>query len=166
MDSVRIRPARPDDAENIAALVNTAFRAERFFTSDDRTNPEKVRTLLNKGKFLLAEESGALVGCVYVELRGDRGYFGMLAVDLGRQKSGIGTLLISAAENECRASGSLFMDLTIVHLRTELPDYYRKRGYVHNGVEPFITEAKLTQPCYLIKMTKPLTSQDRQRKHG
>ena len=64
------RTAEPEDAEGIARLVNAAFRPERFFIDQDRTNSEKVRALLQKGKFLLLEQAGALAGCVYVERRG------------------------------------------------------------------------------------------------
>ncbi len=156
MDWIGIRKAEPDDAENVARLVNLAFRRERFFTEDDRTDPESVRKLLQKGAFLLAEEAGALVGCVYVEVRGERGYFGMLAVDPALQRSGHGSRLVTAAEEHCRAAGCRFMDLTLVNLRRELPDYYRKRGYVDDGTEPFITDARLKMPCHLIRMTKPL----------
>ena len=67
------RTAQLDDAENIARLVNAAFRPERFFIAADRTNPEKVRALMQKGKFLLTEDAGVLTGCVYMELRDERG---------------------------------------------------------------------------------------------
>ena len=75
----------------------------------------------------------ALAGCVYAELRGERGYFGLLAVDPQRQRCGIGARLIAAAEEHCRAAGCRFMDLTFVNLRQELPGYYRSLGYVENG---------------------------------
>ena len=156
MARIAIRKAEPNDAENVVRLVNLAFRRERFFTEDDRTNPESVRNLLQKGAFLLAEEAGALLGCVYVEVRGQRGYFGMLAVDPALQRAGLGSRLVTAAEEYCRASGCSFMDLTLVNLRRELPGYYRKRGYVDDGTEPFITAARLKMPCHLVKMTKPL----------
>lgn len=157
LDSARRRIAEPADAENIAHLVNLAFGPERFFIDGDRTNPEKVRALLQRGKFLLTEEAGALVACVYVELRGERGYFGLLAVDPERQRSGLGSRLIDAAENYCRAAGCLFMDLTIVNLRTPLPGYYRRFGYSENGTLPFPEEQHPPKmPCHLVKMSKPL----------
>jgi len=152
----KLRAAEPADAENIASLVNLAFRPERFFADEDRTNPEKVRDLLLKGKFLLAEEAGALVACVYVERRGERGYFGLLAVDPPRQRSGFGSLLIAAAEDDCRAVGCRVMDLTIVNLRTELPAYYRRHGYKESGTQPFPENQRFKIPCHLVRMSKPL----------
>ena len=156
-DPVRTRTAGLADAENIARLVNIAFRPERFFIDADRTDPDKVRVLLQKGKFLLAEEVSKLVGCVYMELRGERGYFGLLAVDPARQRSGMGSFLIEAAEDYCRAAGCLFMDLTIVNLRKELPGYYRRRGYLENGTLPFPGDQHPPKiPCHLVRMSKPL----------
>jgi N-acetylglutamate synthase-like GNAT family acetyltransferase len=139
---MNLRMAQLDDAENIARLVNAAFRAERFFTDGDRTNPEKVRELLQKGKFLLMEEGGKLTGCVYVELRGDRGYFGLLAVEPALQR--------------CRAADCRFMDLTIVNLRTELPAFYHRLGYTESGTLPFPRDQHTNQPCHLVKMSKAL----------
>lgn len=78
----------------------SAFRPERFFADADRTNPEKVSALLPKGKFVLPYEDGALAGGVYVELRSERGYFGLLSVDPRRQRPGIGSRLIAAAEGQ------------------------------------------------------------------
>lgn len=157
MNQITTRTAESTDAENIARLVNAAFRPERFFIDADRTDPDKVRALLEKGKFLLAEEAGVLIGCVYVELRGERGYFGLLAVDPARQRAGIGSRLIEAAEQYCRATGSNFMDLTTVNLRKELPGYYRRRGYVESGTLPFPADQHPPKiPCHLVKMSKPL----------
>jgi N-acetylglutamate synthase-like GNAT family acetyltransferase len=153
---VKIRTAAPDDAEAIALLVNDAFRPERFFTDGDRTNPEKVRALMQKGELLLVEEQGKLTACVYVEVRGKRGYFGLLAVDPAKQRSGLGSSMVAMAEQRCRDAGCSFMDLTIVNLRTELPGYYRCLGYSENGTLPFPSDQHSNQPCHLIKMSKPL----------
>jgi N-acetylglutamate synthase-like GNAT family acetyltransferase len=157
VDQIKTRAAESADAERIAHLVNAAFRPERFFIDADRTNPDKVRALLEKGKFLLAEEDGALVACVYVELRGERGYFGLLAVDPARQRTGMGSRLVEAAEEYCRAAGCHFMDLTIVNLRKELPGYYARLGYLENGILPFPEDQHPPKmPCHLVRMSKAL----------
>jgi N-acetylglutamate synthase-like GNAT family acetyltransferase len=101
-----LRPATTADSDAIARLINDAFNPERFYIDGDRTNPQQVRALMDKGKFLLLFHADTLVGCVYVELHGERGYFGLLAVEPTRQRSGIGARLISAAEDECRAAGA------------------------------------------------------------
>jgi GNAT superfamily N-acetyltransferase len=153
---MKSRTAQIEDSDNIARLVNSAFRVERFFIDADRTNPEKVRALLRQGRFVLAEQAGALAGCIYAELRGNRGYFGLLAVDPALQRSGLGSQLVTAAEEYCRAAGCRFMDLTMVNLRTELPAFYNRLGYVEDGTLPFPSDQQANQPCHLVKMSKPL----------
>jgi len=150
------RKATPPDAEAIARLVNVAFGPERFFIDQDRTNSDKVRALLQQGDFLLTEEDGVLFGCVYVEVRAERGYFGLLAVHPDSQGTGIGSALIRAAEEHCQAAGCRLMDLTIVNLRKELPAFYRLQGYTESGTEPFPEVERAKMPCHLIRMTKLL----------
>lgn len=156
IDQKVMRTAQPVDADDIAHLVNAAFRPERFFIDHDRTNPEKVRALLQKGKFLLVEQVGVLAGCVYVERRAERGYFGLLTVDPALQRCGLGSRLVAAAEEYCRAAGCRFMDLTIVNLRTELPAFYNRLGYTESGTLPFPSDQEANQPCHLVKMSKSL----------
>ena len=152
-----MRFGEPADAEAIAALVNAAFNPERFFISGDRTNAGKVTKLLTKGKFILFFENQRLAGCVYAELRGERGYFGLLSVDPQRQRSGIGSQLIAAAEDYCRQAGCRFMDLTFVNLRLPLPGYYRRFGYEESGRLPFpVDQAKPNRPVHLVQMSKAL----------
>ena len=152
----QVRSGDASDVDSIARLINDAFRSERFFIDEDRIDPDKVRELCRQGEFLLAEDAGKLVGCVYVEMREDRGYFGLLAVAPERQKAGLGSRLIAMAEEECRAAGCSFMDLTVVNLRKELPSYYAKFGYVESGVEPFPAAARAKMPCHLVRMSKCL----------
>jgi N-acetylglutamate synthase-like GNAT family acetyltransferase len=151
-----IRTAELADASAIARLVNDAFHPERFFRDADRTDPDKVAEFLQKGKFFMLFEDGILAGCIYTELRGERGYFGLLAVDPQRQRSGIGARLIAAAEQHCRSNGCRFMDLTFVNVRQELPAYYQQFGYVENGTLPFPADRFTVIPVHLVQMSKPL----------
>jgi GNAT superfamily N-acetyltransferase len=139
-------------------LINKAFKVEAFFIVRDRLIPDETLAYFRKGRFLLAEENHTLTGVVYVELRGDRSYLGLLSVDPSLQKSGVGRRLMAAAEEFAREMGSRHMDLTVVNLRTELPPFYRKLGYTENGTEPIRAEMvpRVTQPCHFIRMTKPL----------
>lgn len=156
MKQIQLRVAQLEDADAIAQLVNRAFQVERFFIEGERTNPGAVRELLGKGKFLLAEQAGALAGCVYLEVHGDRYYLGLLAVEPGRQGAGLGTMLMGAAEEDCRAAGARGIDLQIVSLRMGLPGYYRRLGYEESGTAPFPENAQPKQPCHFIRMSKKL----------
>lgn len=154
-DSIRI--ATPADATQITSVINAAFRiAEEFFVDGNRITEAEVEGLLGKGAFLLAETDDRLDGCVYVELRGERSYLGLLSVDPDRQQGGLGSFLMNEAESYCREHGSRFMDIVIVSLREELPPFYRKRGYVENGTSPFPADVETKIPCHFINMTKSL----------
>ena len=152
----QLRVAEPSDAPIISRLVNDAFRSERFFIDADRTDPDKVAALMQKGRFLMHIENDALLGCIYTEIRGDRGYLGLLSVEPLHQRSGIGTALVAAAEDFCRSAHCEFMDLTLVNVRRELPPYYQRLGYKENGTLPFPPDQVPKVPVHLVRMSKRL----------
>jgi predicted N-acetyltransferase YhbS len=155
---MELRFADAADIPAITQLINQAFSVERFFKGGDRLDAGEVQRLLEKGRFMLLEEDGQLQGCVYVELRGERAYLGLLSTNPNKQRSGIGTRLTTAAEEFARESGSRFMDLRVVNLREELPAIYRKFGYAVTGTEEVAVEAgqHFTQPAHFITMSKEL----------
>lgn len=153
---ISIRTATVSDANAIARLVNTAFLVEQFFIERDRTNPETVSALMKNGGFLLAEEGPNLVGCIYLELRGERGYFGMLSVDPSCQKNGVGHRLVDAVEKLFRDAGCKFSDMKIVNVRTELHTLYRRWGYFDTGAGIYDDPTPTKIPVHFINMSKPL----------
>jgi GNAT superfamily N-acetyltransferase len=151
---VTVRAAGREEAGEIVRVINAAFNpAESFFVDGDRIDFEQVLHYFEKGIFLVA---GEMAGCVYVELRGERAYIGLLSVDPARQKGGVGRALMDAAESYARESGCRAMDLRIVNLRLELPAFYRKLGYAESGTEEFTPRALTRLPCHFIKMQKAL----------
>lgn len=154
---MNIRAAEAQDIDAIVSVINSAFRkAESFFIDRDRIEGESVRVLMEGGVFLIAEEDGALCGCVYLQPRGERAYLGLLSVDPNVQKAGIGSRLMTAGEEYCANSGCRFMDLRIVNLRTENHAFYTRRGYVETGTESFPADLETKMPCHFVNMSKPL----------
>jgi len=155
--AVQIRIAETSDARQVMAVINSAFRiAEEFFCGADRITLEEVERLFITGTILVAETDRLLAGCVYVELRGERSYLGLLSVDPSQQQGGLGSVLMTAAEKHCRELGSQFMDIYIVNLRTELTPFYERRGYNETGTLPFPPEIETKLPCHFITMAKTL----------
>jgi GNAT superfamily N-acetyltransferase len=153
----RVRIADAPDAEAITSVINSAFRrVEEFFIDEDRIDVQSVKNFLGAGRFLVAESDGAVLGCVYVEPRGDRAYLGLLAVVPERQHCGLGSMLMNEAEDNCRQLGCRFMDIRIVNLREELRRFYGRRGYIETGTSPFPADIETKLPCYFIEMSKPL----------
>jgi N-acetylglutamate synthase-like GNAT family acetyltransferase len=152
-----IRIASELEAKAITALINLAFaEVEQFFVDGDRISEAEVIASMQTGVFLVAERDGELEGCVYVEPHGPRAYFGLLSVNPEIQQSGAGSHLMKAAEEHGRKLGCEFMDIKIVNLRSELPDFYRKRGYIETGTSPFPPEVETKLPCHFIDMSKRL----------
>jgi len=156
--AISIRKATAGDMPATIPVVNAAFAVETFIDGT-RTDEERMAEMMRKGEFLLAErEPGRVVACVYTELRGERGYFGMLAVDPVEQGTGLGRRMVEAAEDHCRERGCKFMDITVLSLRPELPPLYRKLDYVETGVQEFHPSVPLKDgiECHCIVMSKAL----------
>lgn len=153
---VAFRAAEFRNVEPLVRLINSAFRVELPFIEGDRIDAEGVRSYMAKGKFLIAEDAAGLSGCVYVELRGDRGYLGLLGVDPPRQGTGLGRKLMDAAEHYFREAGCRAIDLRIVSARTSLPAFYRRLGYLETGTAPFAPDVPVKVPCHYILMSKIL----------
>jgi len=142
----------------MARLINSAFAVEKFIEGE-RTNEAELLERMQKGEFLVGSDgAGELAASVYVEVRGTRGYFGMLAVDPQRQGNGYGRKMVEAAEEYCREKGCTAMDLTVLSLRPELLPIYRKLGYAQSGVEEFRPSRPLKPgvECHCIVMSKEL----------
>ena len=161
-DREAIRVAKGADIDAIRGLVNQAFDVERFLKKGggDRLQGDgELEGLWERGTFLLKEEDGVPVGCVYVELRSDRAYLGLLSIAPERQGVGLGKELNLAAENFARQQGCKWMDLRVVSPRAEqLLPIYRRLGYVETGTEeyPAVLVEKMTIPGHFILMEKQL----------
>jgi ribosomal protein S18 acetylase RimI-like enzyme len=153
---LHFRVAGLRDVDSLVRLINAAFRVELPYIEGDRTDAEGVRSYMAKGKFLVAEDSTSLAGCVYVELRGDRGYVGLLGVDPPRQGTGLGRKLMDAAERYFREAGCRAIDLRVISARTPLPAFYRHLGYLETGTAPFAPEVPLKVPCHYVLMSKSI----------
>jgi N-acetylglutamate synthase-like GNAT family acetyltransferase len=155
---MELRFAEAADLPVITQLINQAFSVELFFKAGDRITLDEVQRYFEKGRFMVLEEAGEIQGCVYIELRGERAYLGLLSTNPSRQRSGIGARLTTAAEEFARESGCRFMDLRVVNLREELPAIYQRFGYQITGTEEVAVEAgqHFTQPAHFITMSKEL----------
>jgi len=155
--SVTIRLATIEDQPSMVSLINRAFAIETFLDGQ-RTSVAEIQAMFATGEFLVAIANDVLVASVYTEVRGERGYFGMLSVTASYQGTGFGRRMIQAAEQHCRNKRCKRMELTVLSLREELPPLYRKFGYNETGRKPFHTTRQIegNQPCELILMSKQL----------
>lgn len=156
--AVPMRPATAEDQARLIAMVNEAFSIETFL-GGTRTDAERLAAAMEKGEILVAEDAGGrLLGSIYMERRGRRGYLGMLAVDPGQQRQGLARRLMQEAEERFRAEGMEAVEIIVLNLRTELPPVYRKLGYEVTGRLDFKPSRPLRPglECYGIVMVKKL----------
>lgn len=155
---MRIEIATSKDLPEILSVVNSAFVVETFIEGT-RTDAAQLGALLQKGEFLLVREGETIVASIYTELRGDRGYFGMLAVDPSQQGRGLGRTMVAAAEEKFRASGCHHVDISVLSPRLELFPFYRKLGYSETGISKDYPSPDKLKPgvvCKEIWMSKEL----------
>ena len=140
------RLARPGDAAALQPLVHRAYRGdsaragwthEADLLDGQRIDAADLESLIadQTQAVIVAEASGAAVGCVQVSDRGQGlAYLGMLTVDPALQGSGLGRALIDEAERVARDRfGADRMEMTVIIQRTELIDWYVRRGYALTG---------------------------------
>jgi ribosomal protein S18 acetylase RimI-like enzyme len=156
---ITIRSAVPADAEAVAGLVQRAYRGDAsrvgWTTEADLLDGQRIdvpgvgaKVASGTGEVLVGVDSDErIVACCELELRGsDVAYFGMFAVEPTLQASGIGRLLLEAAEERATRRWSVTsIEMTVIEQRVELIDWYVRRGYQRTGEKrpfPYGDEAK------------------------
>jgi ribosomal protein S18 acetylase RimI-like enzyme len=149
MNTGLISPTTEQDVPALNKLVNSAYRGESsrkgWTTEADllegiRTDEEGLRAMVQNpaATLLKYEEAGNLLGCVYLEKKGDELYLGMLTVSPDAQANGIGKQLLTAAERIAVEKGCNKMTMTVISQRNELIAWYERRGYQKTGeTQPF-----------------------------
>ena len=128
-----IRPARPEEAEAVVALLQRAFGEYRGKLRPEsgalRETPQTIRAAIKADTILLAERGGRILGCVSVRREDGGGYAGRLAVEPMERGIGIGRALMAQAEVLARQLG---VDRLRVDVRLKLRDnraFFRALGY-------------------------------------
>jgi ribosomal protein S18 acetylase RimI-like enzyme len=148
---IHFRTATIQDSENIARLVNSAYRGiyskqgwttEADFLDGQRTDSDSLSELISTphNQIELAFNlEGELVGSVHVRFeQADTLYFGMLSVEPTLQSRGLGKELLEHVEKVARGRDLSRIRMTVIPFRTSLIEFYERRGYRATGViEPF-----------------------------
>ena len=149
----KFRHAVNADAEQIAQLVNSAYRGDSsragWTTEADllqgtRINTQEVTGLIQEKNsiILLCTQEGEMIGCVHLKKIDDAAYLGMFVVKPLLQGAGIGKRFMGEAELTVQCLwGVKKMWMTVISVRHELIAYYERRGYVRTGrMKPFPEE--------------------------
>jgi ribosomal protein S18 acetylase RimI-like enzyme len=145
-----LREATSADCELLAAFINAAYRGdssrqgwttEADLLDGQRTDVQSLRETLSQpdSVILMLLHADKLVGSVFLQNQSRSCYLGMLTVKPSLQSSGIGKRLLRLAEEFARDRwGASRISMTVIHKRSELIEWYKRRGYLETGRrEPF-----------------------------
>ena len=152
----RERFGEPADTNALVSIINVAFQPETIAIEGDRISAEGLQPFFTNGKFLVLEDTEGLAGCIYAEVRGNRGYIGLLALRPELKGRGLGRRLMTLAEEHLANADCIAADLRTISARSELVPMYKHLGYQETGTTPMPAEIPLKIPCHFINMSKPL----------
>ncbi len=129
--NVTVRPATPDDAERLASLLtDEGYPAGG---SDLATRMERYGAL--GSQVLVADAAGDVVGFVTIlvlprfEVDDRFARVTSLVVDAGVRERGIGRLLMQAPEQQAKAAGAAWLEVTAGHHRPDARRLFESLGY-------------------------------------
>jgi ribosomal protein S18 acetylase RimI-like enzyme len=153
------------DAAELTRLVNSAYRGEssqRGWTSEAHLldgiridEPTMAEYLQDADTTILkyTNDIGQIIGCVYLQLRKQKLYLGMLTVSPTLQTNGIGRKLLHEAEMIAHQLNCRVIFMTVITTRLELIKWYERRGYRATGkIEPFPEDTKFGAPKEVIQL--------------
>jgi ribosomal protein S18 acetylase RimI-like enzyme len=166
-----IKIATLADANDITNLLNIAYRGEaskigwtteaHLILGNTRTNVQIVEaTITQKDSIFLkySNENNDLVACVNLQLIANKIYLGMLSVLPNQQANGIGKQMLRAANEYAKYLNCESIFMTVISVRTELIDWYKRHGYIDTLQKKAFVEddvsGKHTQPLEFIVLEK------------
>ncbi|MEJ7588482.1 MAG: GNAT family N-acetyltransferase [Ferruginibacter sp.] len=171
-DTITIDKLANEDIEECINLVNSAYRGESskkgWTTEADlldgiRTDQKSLRAQLDTpGAIMLIARDGhnRMAGCVYLLQQGNQLYLGMLTVAPDIQARGIGKQLLLAAEKYSVEVNCTAVIMTVIDIRYELIEWYKRKGYRETGqTKPFPSHPSFgipKQPLRFVVLEKQL----------
>ncbi len=168
-----IEKASTADVAELYQLINSAYRgaeAKKGWTNEAhlltgvRINEKELSDILkgNSSFFLKYTEEKIIKACVFLEKQDSVLYLGMLSVMPDLQGKGIGKQLLKAAEINAHQLGCSKIYMTVISVRYELIDWYKRHGYFDTGIKkPFPGEERdilVSTPLEFTVLEKKLNS--------
>lgn len=149
-----IAQAVKEDIPFIVDLLNSAYRGERsqkgwtteahLIAGDVRTDEADVLKVFQQAGSIILKyinDAGDIIGTVNLQQH-ERGiYLGMFAVNPCLQGAGIGKQLLKAADEYAKTVGIATIYMSVISVRSELIEWYKRHGYAETGErKPFIQD--------------------------
>jgi GNAT superfamily N-acetyltransferase len=130
---VRIRDARPEDADALASLLG-----QLGYPTEAEAVARRMERLAGD-RLVVAEVDGRVVGfgqlhvAPAIEYEGDAARLAALVVDEDRRRAGVGRALVDALEAEARARGCVLLYVTTAERREDAHAFYERVGLEYTG---------------------------------
>lgn len=171
-ESLYISIVTPQDLPAVTQVVNSAYHGEpgsKSWTSEshlvtgERTTESILLDLIQQPAvtmFKCSDEAGKVLGSVLLEKKEGTLYLGMLSVSPQAQASGIGKKLLQFGEDYAREHQYPSITITVIDLRHELIDWYKRKGFVPTGkLEPFSNKSSSALASFsFMELRKELAS--------
>jgi ribosomal protein S18 acetylase RimI-like enzyme len=142
--SYSVTEAGPADFDEIAQLVNAAYRSGEGWTHEAGLvdGPRTSRADLEREVAgaepaiilgLRGAEAGPIVACVLLRRKGGHFYLGMLSVMPQAMDRGLGRALLDHSEAYARDRQADRVVMTVLNVRNTLIAWYERRGYRRTG---------------------------------
>lgn len=168
-----IQVAINNDVTAIKKLLNSAYRGDAskqgwtteagLIDGDKRTDDETVSEVMQQLRSVFLKytnEQQEIIGCVNLQQHDKKIYLGMFSVSPVLQGGGVGKQLLGAAEEYARAINCSSIYMSVISVRTELINWYKRHGYIETGErKPFIEDGKSgrhLQPLEFVILEKAL----------
>jgi len=167
-----ITKATLQDIPALTTLINSAYRGEtskKGWTTEahllegKRTDEEEMTEIFldPKNTILKFTENDKIIGSVLLVEKGNQLYLGMLTVSPELQNGGIGKKLLAEAENYARTLDISGIIMTVISVREELLNWYKRHGYIDTGKREAFPESEIhvtisNEPLEFIYLEKSL----------
>lgn len=111
----------------VVDLWKTVFGYEANHNSPDVVIDKKIQN--DDGLFFVVEKAQKVIGTVMAGYDGHRGWIYSIAVHPAHQKQGIGSELLSFAQNRLKNIGCLKINLQIMEGNEAVQKFYLSNGY-------------------------------------
>jgi N-acetylglutamate synthase-like GNAT family acetyltransferase len=140
--------AKTGDIPELVLLINKAYKGEgskKAWTSESnlfdglRTNENVLTELLSDENAIILKyvnDNGAIIGCVYLQKQESQIYLGLLGVLPDIQATDVGKQILIAAEEYAEEQKCNKIVMSVITIRHELVEWYKRRGYCPTGVKP------------------------------
>lgn len=161
-----------EDIEELEALINSCYRGESskagWTTEADILDGARVDRIMLENLlknqdvcFLTLCEGDAIVASICLTKEADRVKLGLIVVKAAMQGMGIGKKIIEYAQEYAKREwGATSAEVEVISIRTELKEYYERRGFVDTKKYTTLPNSSLwtskVGELKLLSMQKPI----------